>query len=132
VTIEILHLHHEIFEHVDELGVHRFFDVTELRPYAVEYAERLCCPIEVIARHVEQRGGIEEWKVLRLREPYLSVPVLSLLWHDGSTLILDGNHRLVRLWRDGVKEFNTYRVKSLAECEPFLIKSILERQGRSA
>ena len=119
-----LDLADEIFEHVDEHDIHRFFNTTKLYPYAVEHGQPICAPIEPIARHLEKNGGIEEWKVARLCEPYLSKPTLSVHWPDGSTLIVDGNHRIMRLWRGGAKEFNTYRVRTLAECEPYLVEGL--------
>jgi hypothetical protein len=119
-----LGLNDEIFEHVDETGRHRFFNATKLYLYAIERAERICAPLEPIARHLLTHGGIEDWKVARLCEPYLNVPSLGVHWPDGSTLIVDGNHRIVRWRRDGAVEFNLYRVRSLAECEPYLVEGL--------
>ena len=119
-----LNLRDEIFEHVDETGKHRFFNATKLYAYAIKNADRICAPLEPIARHVEVKGGIEEARIARLCEPYISRPALGVHWPDGSTLIVDGNHRIVRWWRDGAAEFNLYRVRSLAECEPFLVEGL--------
>lgn len=113
----------EIFEHVDMNGVHRFFNITELYPYAVEHGEPIISAVAPAVRYAE-KCGVEEWKIERLCEPYLSRPVLGVLFPDGTTHLVDGSHRIMRLWRDGVRDFKMYRVKSLAECDPFMIKNI--------
>lgn len=49
--------------------------------------------------------GVEEWKVRRLNTMALEIP--GLLCHfpsDDSHLLVDGTHRYVRLWRDGIRE----------------------------
>ena len=117
----------EIFEHEDyDTGVHRFFNTTRLYRYAEEHGERILIAnpgFEDLARHAEQHHGVEERKINRLCEPHLSRPILGVLWPDGSTCLVDGNHRVVRLWRDGVTEVEMYRVK-LSECEPYLVKGL--------
>ena len=42
--------------------------------------------------------GVEQWKLDRLEEPYLSIPAIGI-WMDkaeGSLLTVDGHHRMVR------------------------------------
>lgn len=119
----------EIFEFEDQAKITRFFNVTALWPYAVKHGEPISTDITPgLLAQIANNHGIEEDKIARLREPYLSRPLLGVLWPDGSTVMIDGNHRLVRLARDGKKIVNLYRV-TLAECEPYLITDVPEGIG---
>lgn len=59
-----------------------------------------------IESYLRKDAGIEEHRVERLVEPYASIPIIGILWDDGTTLIVDGNHRIVRAYGDGKKELN--------------------------
>lgn len=62
--------------------------------------------------HILKHGGIEEPKVRRLREPYLSVPGILLNRTDkGFQITADGNHRVVRRWRDGHSHIRMFLVE---------------------
>lgn len=114
----------EIFEHRDEhTGERRFFNATKLAAYAVEHG--LACKVDFGAefvRFIEKHRGVEEWKIQRLCEPYLSEPITAIEMEDGSTLTVDGHHRTVRHFRDtGKTEMCAYRL-SLGQWEPFVVE----------
>lgn len=54
-----------------------------------------------IERHLIPQGLHEEKRVAQLIEPYLSTPVFLLQWFDGSVVLADGTHRMIRWFRDG-------------------------------
>jgi hypothetical protein len=68
-------------------------------------------------RWAEKERGIEEPRVERLCEPWLSLPTLAVAlldplaahYPEPTTLTVDGHHRLVRLWRDGRSEYRMLR-----------------------
>ena len=69
------------------------------------------CPLDAewIA-FLRERRGIEQPRVDRLREPYLSQSLLGVEWHDRlTTLIVDGQHRQVKLFELGRTEARVVR-----------------------
>jgi hypothetical protein len=58
--------------------------------------------------HVLNYGGCEEDHIVRLTPADLRRPGILVLWTgDGSnTTLIDGNHRLVRRWREGLTTFD--------------------------
>ena len=113
----------QIFEHVDEQGKHRFWDVDGLYAFAVAHGERLVSPIGELGPHLAQYGGVEESRLLELTSRDLEQPALGILMPAGTTVIVDGNHRIVRLWRDGIETVRLYRV-TLEQSEPFRIHGL--------
>lgn len=68
----------------------------EITPEIVDYTRKQC--------------GIEQARVDRMKEPYLSKPIIAILWPDkpsDGVTVVDGNHRIVRLWDMGVRKVNT-------------------------
>lgn len=55
-----------------------------------------------------ENGGIEQEHLDTLTAARLDVPVISVLWPDGSCLLIDGNHRYYRRWQLGYKTVWTY------------------------
>lgn len=45
-------------------------------------------------------GTHEEARVAQLDEERLRVPLLGIMWDDGTTVLMDGNHRMIRKYRD--------------------------------
>jgi len=116
---------HEIFEwRNDETGEGCFFDATEIRAWAMEHldeVELLTVPLtEDLRELVFSKRGIEQWKVDRLIEPYLSEPALAVLLEDGTTIHIDGNHRLARWFMAGKKTHRVIRV-TFEQAKPFLV-----------
>lgn len=105
----------EIFTHIDDdTREIRHFNATRLARdagmlVAAGYASLYTVPMdhEFIAL-VEKYRGIEEWKVARLCDPYLSAPVLGVEMEDGQVLTVDGHHRLVRHAREGREMYGMY------------------------
>lgn len=57
------------------------------------------------------KRGIEEPRVARLKEPFLSAPGIILVWANGSgSVTADGNHRLIRRFRDGKRNMEFFFV----------------------
>ena len=73
--------------------------------------EKLVAPIDPgHIEHILLKKNIEQHRLDRLCEPYLSRPALSVLFHDGTTTMIDGHHRLVVKARLGDESFVMYRV----------------------
>lgn len=53
-----------------------------------------------------RRGNYEEARVAQLVEPWLTKPIIGATHPDGTTILIDGQHRMIRLFRDGAP---TYR-----------------------
>lgn len=114
----------EIFSHVDEEGVERHFNATKMREWALLHlnnVELLTVPIDpsYISFIVHARG-VEDGKINRMREPYLSQPVLGVHFPDGSTLTVDGHHRLVKRFMLGMPLYDIIRFP-LGTWERFLV-----------
>ena len=45
----------------------------------------------------------EERRVEQLKPPYLNAPIVTVLWPDNTTVLIDGNHRMIRHYRDGAQ-----------------------------
>lgn len=123
--VEIVTENHEIFEWHDETGdkwLH--FDATVLNRWALTHFKEcdcFTCVIDEGLRAANKRQGIEQWKVDRLKEPYLSRPVLSVEMDGGTTQVVDGNHRIARFIKDGIDEVKMIRVP-LGKWEWCLVK----------
>jgi hypothetical protein len=57
--------------------------------------------------------GVEEAHALKLPEEALDAPCIVGQW-DGAHIMIDGAHRLWRLWQRGDREFNAYYVPEKA------------------
>lgn len=104
----------EIFTHIDEetaLSLHinasAMLRAAELHLITGE-AQVITTYIDPeFIKFIRERRGVEQWKVDRLEEPYLSLPAIGVWMPDGSCLTVDGHHRLVR-WAERGDE--TYRI----------------------
>lgn len=105
----------QVFRHIEPNGIERAFMVDDMRDAILR--RRLPAREAIVA--LDQDGydlmmrdrGVEEWKIARLMHPYLSQPgILCHFNDDDSDLLVDGTHRYVRLWRDGVREMAMYLV----------------------
>lgn len=104
----------EIFTHIEEeTGVVRHINASALGRDRLRWikegkAEALVVAIEPgWPEYIRERRGVEQWKIDRLCEPYLSAPCLGFWMPDGSCLTVDGHHRVVKLYEAGE---TTYRL----------------------
>lgn len=101
----------EIFTHLDNEGVARSFLCETMFNFAWSYPSdriiRTFAPVDAkIASYMRTNHGIEQERVDRMSEPYLSRPLLAIGWDDAPTeshevTIIDGAHRIVRLHEMG-------------------------------
>lgn len=114
----------EIFTHDDEDGVVRDFNASAM----VRFAMRPDSGIEIItvpcgldhAQYIRTHRGIEQPRLDRLCEPFLSLPIVFVEWMDGSHLSVDGHHRWVRRAELGLPTIDGYRFP-LGLWEHFLV-----------
>lgn len=59
--------------------------------------------------NTRKNKGIEQDRLDRLCEPYISKPLIGCLWTKlGGINIVDGHHRLVKRWDMGLRTFDIY------------------------
>jgi hypothetical protein len=75
----------------------------------------------LILRH----GGVEEERIPLVRS--LNRPGLMVLWADGNSLLIDGNHRLIARWRHGLRFFR-YAAIAFDDIRPYTLYC----EGRSS
>lgn len=104
----------EVFTHIDEeTGLVLHVNASAMFRAAEQHLA--CGEADAITTYIDhefiqfivERRGVEQWKIDRLEEPYLSVPALGVWMPDGSVLTVDGHHRLVR-W--AARGDDTYRI----------------------
>lgn len=115
----------EIFSHEDEVdGTVRHFNATRMLKWALDNTDKVeHFDVELdphFVGYVISSRGIEFWKVESLCEPYLSLPVIGVEMADGSTLTVDGHHRLVRYYKDDRTIYQMIRFP-LGVWEEFLV-----------
>ena len=124
----------EIFSYLDDAtGEQLHFNVTKMFDWCSAEARKLGpneenSEFEMIrtpfdphhVKHVILRKNIDYNRVDQLGEPCLSKPLLAVVMPDGMPCLVDGHHRLVRLYADGAEEYTFYLVK-LGHWERFLV-----------
>lgn len=70
------------------------------------------------------QAGIEEERIPLVKN--VNRPGIMVLWPDESSVLIDGNHRLVARWRRGLRHFR-YAAVAFTDIAPF----IKWRKGRS-
>lgn len=99
----------------------RCFNVTRMRRFALVAGKLIHFPLyEAMVQSVAENRGIEEPKLKRLREPYLSQPILCIAYGDGTYLTVDGHHRMVRRWQEGFRAISAY-VLEVGQWERFVL-----------
>lgn len=108
----------EVFTHRHEDGTMRTFAVCMMQDFADLHAwhckQIKCVRLPIDAGHVDHvklNMGIEPARLDRLIEPYLSNPIIAIVWpekEDGKDVItvIDGNHRLVKCLELGRQSIN--------------------------
>lgn len=64
-----------------------------------------------------QQAGIEEDRISEIKE--LNRPGLLVIWPDQSSVLIDGNHRLIARWRRGLRHFR-YAAVALSDATPYI------------
>lgn len=116
----------EIFTyHYAQTGVTWNFNATKMFAHASQPDSGIECvevPIDAwFAEFVRRHRGIEQWRLDRLQEPYLSLPIVGVDMPDGTFLTVDGHHRLMRQYQLGRSWIACYRYP-LGQWEHFLIQ----------
>lgn len=116
----------EVFSWEDpDTKVLKHFNATMMGRYAVEHR----FPVvefemtQEVVNFIKKFRGTEQWKLDRLKEPYLSLPVIMLDCDDGTQLCVDGHHRILRRWAAGVKLVDAY-VFPNGEWSQFVIEDL--------
>ena len=112
----------QIFSHEDLDGVVRHFNASAmLRGVVREVVPATFYRItleEELIDHLVSNHGIEEHHLDRALD--LEEPVLMVEFSDGKSLVIDGNHRLVKRWRLG-KKVASAAVVAPGNWEKFLV-----------
>lgn len=133
VTIDIQQFD-QFFTHKDDDGTLRHFAVAAMYRFAERVAHispHITCanvtmqsfPIDYIRREM----GVEQARLDRLIEPYLSKPLIAIQWHpcprwpEGTMTLVDGNHRVVKLSEMGAETVRCFLFNQVL-WEKFLIE----------
>lgn len=106
----------EVFTFEDMDGNFTFINATKVRRHVSRYDRAAQFARVPIARenylHILNNNGIEQGKIDRLvaRPDIYAQPILLIEWHDGTVICIDGNHRLVLLYRMGLRSIGAYIV----------------------
>jgi hypothetical protein len=118
----------EIFTHHNpETGRARSWNATAMFDYAVHFPNQIQRVTLDIEPHIVEvcrtKRGVEQWKLDRLRDPYLSFPIVMAELESRTHLMVDGNHRYVRRSEIGYSSIQAY-VFSLGQWERFLVPTL--------
>lgn len=107
----------EIYTHIDNgeggTGKVRHFNASAMNRDAksLEATGAISCITAAMdmdfVRFIVEHRGVEDHKIRRLVEPYLSTPIIGVALPDDVVLTVDGHHRLVRL---ALEQHTTYRM----------------------
>ena len=118
ITINGVDLLDEVFEWENaETGERWWLNVTKLWEFVFDNIKDTTKvqffhdDIANLADLLLRTRDIEEWRVERLAEPWLSLPMLAVEVEKEHTVTVDGHHRFVRWHRRGDKTFKIVRVE---------------------
>lgn len=111
----------QFFSHKDDDGTVRHFAVDAMYRFAEEYSP-ICKHIKACNMAIEtfplgfirREMGVEQPRLDRLIEPYLTRPVIGIQWPpskeypQGTMTLVDGNHRVIKLADRGDKSVKCY------------------------
>lgn len=109
----------EVFTHKDDDGTFRTFIITAMNRFAAKHGGK-CDQVQLVqlsidpehVEHVKSRMGIEPERLERMIAPYLYVPPIAIEWpsphRQRIITLVDGNHRLCKLYESGVKIYGCY------------------------
>lgn len=125
----------EVFTHLDEDGVTvRHINASAMlraAPEAIRGGVAEVITVEFdpeFMAFVRKHRGIEQPRVDRLQEPYLSLPAMGFWMPSGAMLTVDGHHRMVRLYEEGKKEYRAL-VFQYSEIGKYCIEDMPEDLG---
>ena len=112
----------EVFTHKDDDGTIRVFAVCLMREFAKNHIQecnlvkKVSIPVTIDnVNHARNKMGVEQDRLDRLCDPYLHEPIISIVWPDNragnetvAVTIIDGQHRLVKLWELGERTAENY------------------------
>lgn len=109
----------QVFTHKDDDGKLRTFPTQYMNEIAQEYGghcdDIIMAELPVykhVADHIRAKMGIEQPRLDRLVSPWLEKPLIGIFWQDNKTMtIVDGNHRMVKLYETGAKTMRVYIFK---------------------
>lgn len=109
----------ELFTHRDgNNGRERTFLVGTMQDFVAKYPgcdQIVPSLVDITADtvyYIRSHMGIEQERIDRLAEPWLSMPGLAIIWpQNGEVTMVDGNHRAVRLFESGVFKIQCYAFK---------------------
>lgn len=99
----------------DITGDTLYFGVGAMQRFAKEYGGR-CSQVMLVRTPVDSnavaiigaRGGIDQERMDKLPDEALREPIIGIQWDDGTVTIIDGNHRLLKLFQRNVEMVNMY------------------------
>lgn len=99
----------EVFTHIDNSGKARTFLTGDMYDYALRVGNKDPNIVfnwldidQDLAAYLRSNHGIEQHRVDRLVDPWLSRPVVGIFWPDNEVTIVDGNHRIVKSVEAGI------------------------------
>jgi hypothetical protein len=117
----------EIFSHTDEDGVTRHWNtsamVRAVFERKVKPAHGECDINGSLVAHILSNHGVEEANLAQLPDKVLDIPVVLAQFTDGTSLLIDGNHRVVKRWRKGLKKVHAM-IFSEEQWKPFLLTDV--------
>lgn len=109
--------------HNPDTRVLQLFNATQMLQYAIKSGkiERFEVPLSASwIDYCRKYRGIEQPRLDRLREPYLSIPAVFVALPDGTHLAVDGHHRMVKRFELGYDSIEGY-VFTLIQAQRFLV-----------
>jgi hypothetical protein len=103
IHVSMLGPHEEIFSWADPDGPTLHFAVTQLNAYLQQWSwptREMQFP-SAFDRWLEANRGVDRARSAALTPEDLEVPATVLIMSNGQTLLVDGTHRIHRLYRDG-------------------------------
>lgn len=117
----------QIFTHTDENGVTRHFNCGAIMR---AIAQRKITPDfatvdipESVYQHIQANHGIEEDHLSSITIKMLESPALLAHFDEGSDLLIDGSHRLVKRYRQGLRTIEVLVVQE-KDWTPYLVTDI--------
>lgn len=116
----------QLFEYRIEGEPTRWFAIEAMIPWAREHGEKVRFDIQADwVVYATIKCGVEMDRVAALTDKQLAEPVIVIEEENKSLLVVDGHHRIVRLFQDGVTEVRAYLIAD-GQWQQFLIEGIPE------
>lgn len=117
----------EIFSfHAPELGTW-LFDVRGIKDAILDgrmtsaFMHRIATIPEHFYQHVLANNGVEPDRIPKVTKRDLKRPGIMVLWPNGYSTMIDGNHRLCRRYQLGLGNFR-FLLLNVVECFPFMCR----------